>query len=560
MRLSDLLVGVPSPGQRDPLARNGYTHRLSDGLWTLLPLGQRVLQRIAAITREELTRVGAQEVTMPLLHPAALWERSLPTGGTRSEAFGGQLFRLTAAPDERLVLAPTHEEVAALVASACGGTIGRPGLLIFQIQPRFRNQRCDTDTGLIQTREFVMADAYSFDVGARGLDERYAAVGNAIKTAIARCGLSVHSVEADGGAIGGFESEELVAALRSVAQSVAVRCNACDYAASVEIARFMRDFEEAEPREAQEVPETDEAVLPRNLYLTAVPFSAADRVVLAVTRTGQRLNATKLRRALEQARIDCSPLTPATAAALKERGFDYEIISLINTPTSVLVVTDEAVRLGGNFAFPSPRVGHIFINLNPGRDFRVDLTADIAEPGNEERCARCGATLSMIRGAEIAHLFKLGTQYTSPPMVAVAGDARGHYAMHMGAYGLGLTRLMAALAEERADAEGIAWPPQIAPYKALVVPLSQKEADTRAAAQLYAELETAGREIVLADISDTAEVQLARADRLGLPFSILIEGRSEEMVTLRERRHDGGRRLPKESLAAALDEAVARRA
>lgn len=546
MRLSQLLTANRSGGDdpADLLAHAGYTLRLADGLYNLLPLGHRVLSRISSIVRREMTSVAAQEVAMPLIQPAKLWDHPIGDGVTRAEIFGTQLFRLAGESGDRLVLAPTHEEVATIVAAACIREVRDLPRVIFQIQPRFRDQICPAGAGLLHTREFVMADAYSFHSDRVGLDETYAAIRNAFSAVLSRCGVSAEVVRADTGSMGGEASEEFVASLPGSADIAAVRCAGCGYAASIEIAEFERKSSHAEtplPIEELEAPDAFPAgsadlMGSSTKRLIWVPFVAGGRILLAVILGDLRLNAVKLAKVLARAGLNTTDLHPATAQELTRRGANYDWISLVRTPPSVLVIADNAVRAGANFFIPSTRVGHFLINVNSGRDFRVDMFADLSAAGDGADCSQCGNAMRAIRGIEVGHIFKLGSRYAAAfgAQIEHSGNA---CPLEMGCYGLGITRLMATIVEQRRDERGIVWPESVAPFLAVLVPLRSDAAARRGAEQLYRKLIAFGLDILLDDSDAAPDEKLRHADLLGIPFTVVLPGDSKDgdIVEIRER-------------------------
>ena len=551
MRLSQLLLPpLGTPDSPDVLASAGYTLPLAGGLHSLLPLGQRVLRRIEDIFRGEMDRIGALEVTMPLLQPEQLWVN-------RAAEFGPQLFRLRDSRGDPLVLAPTHEEVAAILGQACIRSASDLPRVLFQIQPRFRDQAWSPAGGLLRTRQFVMADAYSFHVDAADLSQRYLVVRDAFCAAAARCGIDAELVRADAGPMGGDESEELVAALPGCPDTVALRCLECGYAASVDVAEAApppsldettAPIEEVALLDAESASEASfRSGIDPAKQLTAAPYltGAGARVVLAVLPGDLVLNSVKLKNALTRAGVDTTDLHRASADELTRLGADYSWISLVRTPTSVTIVADESVRRRANFCFPSPRLGRFLLNVNCGRDFRVDLFADLAFPSEDAACPRCSSTLEPIRGIEIGHFFRLGSRYSVELGLTVASVEHGSRPVEMGSYGLGVTRLMAAIASQSRDGRGIVWPPEIAPFHSIVLSCAPTCRDR--AEELWRRLARSGHEVLLDDSTDPLEEQLRRADLLGIPFQVLTPSPDAGAVEIRSRRSSVGRPVSSDS-------------
>ena len=493
--------------------------------------------------------LGAQEITMPLLQPLDLWERPLGRR-TRAASFGLQLFRTSG-----FALAPTHEEVATIVAAACVRAAADLPRTVFQIQPRFRNQEQSVRGTLLRTLEFCMADAYSFHAHRSSLDEVYLAMKNAFQRIADQCGIQAEFVEADTGAIGGDASEELIAPIPQSEVEAAVRCSACRYAASVEIARTSRVQPAAEPLlELDEIPSPELQMPNRSAKrLLWMPLIAGHRVVLAVI-TGERraFNSTKLVKALTDAGIDTTGLHSATAQELTDLGADYDWISLVRTPPSVMIVADEAVRTGKNFFGPSPRKGHYLINLNCGRDFRVDMFTDLIVAVDGDLCPNCGSRMQTVHGIEVGHIFKLGSQYSEGFGAAFCGPD-GNRPLEMGCYGLGITRMMATVVEQRRDARGIVWPASIAPYLAILVPVDDRS--TSPAEEMYAGLTRLNASVLLDDSNGQLQNRMERADLLGIPLQICFSTdlANAGIIEVRERASQKSRHV-RGDIASVLEE------
>jgi prolyl-tRNA synthetase len=529
MRLSQL--ATPSPvddvDHSDVLAAAGFTNFLADGIYSLLPLGQRVMSKVMSIVHAELQRAGAQQVSMSLLQPEQLWQHPDAMGLSRAEAFGRQLFRLRGEP---LVLAPTHEEAAAVIAASSVRDLKNLPYLIYQIQPRFRNQvSSPAAPGLLQTREFLLADAYSFHADQSGLDETYPALRQALRAVTTRCGLETQLVAADSGVMGGTESEEIIAPIRR-GPLAAVKCHGCGYAASAETATTARSATGGEPEPAAEV-EASHIDAGRN-RLGAIPFLSAHEVVLAVLPVGRFMNAAKLLHAVNSCSRPTAELHPASAQELHLRGANFSWVSLIHTPAEVRVIADESVRGGSNFTYPSPRTGQVLINLNWGRDFRVDAFADLTTATDNDPCPHCHRSLRAVHGVEVGHVFKLGSRYTMSLGAEIAGARGDRQPLTMGCYGLGLTRLIAAVVEQRRDYRGIVWPEQIAPF--LVGIVYDGEEVSERAERLYYDLRSVSIEALLMDSSASAAERMKHLDLLGIPYQLRVQA-NDDQVCFRSR-------------------------
>jgi prolyl-tRNA synthetase len=541
----DVLDRSNADDRTDILAKAGFAHRLADGLYTLLPLGQRVLQRISAMLRRRLEGIAAQEVSMPLLQPLGLWERVRIGGQTRAESFGRELFRVNDAMDEQLILAPTHEEIAAVLTAASIRRSSDLPRTIFQIQPRFRNQVAPLRGGLLLTREFFMADAYSFHANEDCLDTTYDLIRNAFFETLSDCGVMAEFVAADSGAMGGGKSEELVVSLPGTTSAVAVKCGGCGYAASLDIAKFARRSQDGLALLDQE-----EIIAPDGLSVEALamlvgastsnrlnctPFVTGGRLVLAVVPGDIILNPVKLRKALTAVGYRVADLRPATETELIALG-GYETISLVYTPDSVLVVADESVRARSNFHMLAPRVARVLNNLNIERDFHVDVFGDIGSAPHGASCWQCGAKLNVLCGIEVGHIFKLGTLYSAAFGAKTREMGVGDCEVHMGSYGLGLTRLLATVVETKRDARGLVWPTRVAPYSCIIVPLTETPEARFEAEDLYRQLSQAQVAVLLDDSHNDSDEKLRYADFIGIPYRISITGNAGQAATVvRER-------------------------
>jgi prolyl-tRNA synthetase len=568
MRTSELLasqaVQHAMVSDDDLLEHAGYIQRLDDGLYSLLPLGHRVAQRITAVIRRQFEMVGGQEITMPLLQPLRLWEQITVNGATRAEAMGEQLFRIGPRTGDPLVLAPTHEEVAAAIAAQCILESRHVPRLVFQIQPRFRDHKGPLAAGLLRTREFLMMDGYSFDAEPAGLDARYDTVRDAFQAAVTACGAHAEWAVADPGAMGGGRSEELIAPLSDVAYEAAWRCSGCGATESAEIAAFARrplSPHLKKPAERVEAPEglTVQALAlwlgsSSERRLTWSAFVAAGRVFLAVTPADVPVHPVKLRRALSARGHRAGDLHLADVVELRDMNLDYDDLSPVAAHASVLVVADEAVGQRGDFHAPSSFVGWVLNHLEPVRDFRVDLVADIgqAEPG--AACSDCGSPLDPVHGIEVGHIFKLGVHFS------VGFDARvDGRPLHMGCYGLGITRLLAVVAAQNRDAAGLVWPAVIAPYAAVIVPLTDDVGAKDTAGRLYGRLRDAGLEVLLDDDAAPAEQRAAAAKRLGIPLAIGVRsGVENAVVEIRERATGRVHQLNADGIATNIQRIIRR--
>ena len=516
------------------LVRAGCVRQVGAGLYSYLPLGWRVLQKVAAIVREEMDRVGGQEVLLPVLNPADLWRES-----GRWSTIGPELVRFADRAGRDFVLAMTAEEVVADLARREIRSFRQLPVTIYQIQTKVRDEARPRG-GLIRTREFLMKDAYSLHADDADLDACYPEFYHAYERIFRRCGVDALPVEADTGAMGGSGSHEFVA-LTPIGEDTIIRCSGCDYAANVEraVARKDSDLTLLPPfpageggYEAVHTPGARTIAdlmaffgLPASAFLKSVfyfaPDDAGGRVVVAAIRGDLDVNEAKLRAAL-----GVSELRLATEAEVRAVG----IVPGFGSPVglkmgAVRVVVDDSVP-GRDFVAGANRESYHLRGVRLGRDF-AGTVADIAVAGAGGRCVRCGAELRAERGIELGHTFKLGTRY-SAAMGATYLDASGqHRPLVMGCYGIGLGRLLAAVVERHHDEHGIAWPESLAPYRVYLCPIGLDKPGVRDAAEaLYADLLAAGVEVLYDDRDEAPGVKFADADLIGVPLRAIVSARS----------------------------------
>ncbi len=568
MRVSQQLTTTLRESPRDAegnnadlLVRAGFIRQLTSGIFSFLPLGNRVMQKIARIVREEIDRVGGQEVTMPVMQPEELWAVPPFDGGpSRVEAYGLVLFSLKDRRERAMVLVPTSEEVATLLAKEFARSYRDLPQLLYQIQVKLRDELRPRG-GLLRTREFLMMDLYSFDADAEGLDISYNKMRAAFEAIFTRCGLHFLAVEADSGAIGGKDSHEFIAPTPA-GEDDAMQCERCGYAAKREKAVFVRSELPGEPEGALEEVYTPDCMSIRDLAaflaipeaktLKAVCYIAGGRLVLVAIRGDLEVNEVKLANALYRAGVRATDLRLATPQELQQAGIVAGFTSPLNKGAEILVIADPSLKQGNNFVAGANTVDYHIKNVNYPRDFRVDIWEDIASAYDESSCVRCGSALHAVRGSALGHIFKLVTRYTAP-FDATYLDAKGvPHPMLMGCYGIGLGRLMGILVEQSHDEKGIIWPFSVAPYAVALLGLDLDRPELRQAAeQLYADLFAAGVEVFFDDRSESAGVKFNDADLIGLPLRVVVSKRS-----LKNGGVELKLRSQKESRVVSLDDAV----
>ncbi|UCC16640.1 MAG: proline--tRNA ligase [Dehalococcoidales bacterium] len=533
------------------LLRAGMINQLVTGAYSFLPLGYRVLRKIENITREEMDRVGGQEVNMPVMQPFDIWEQS-----KRDEIMGKTLFTFYDRRERKLALGPTHEEVITLLAGRYVQSFRDLPQRPYQIQVKFRDEPRPR-AGLIRTRELIMMDMYSFDADEEGLDESYKILLKAYTRLYDRCGLPTMMVEADSGAIGGKESHEFFLITES-GEDVILHCD-CGYAANQEKAEL--DKGEAgggELLQIEEVPtpgkfSIEEVAgffgIPESSTLKAVFYIADGKFVFGVIRGDLEVNEIKIQRAL-----NCTDLRMATEEEVIEAGIVPGAASPVGI-TGITIIADDSVSSGSNFVAGANKPETHIRNVNYPRDFTADIVADIAKANVGDTCPRCGGTFKSSRGIEVGHNFKLDTLYSEAfDTKYIDKDGNSRFLV-MGCYGIGLGRLLAAAVEQNHDDKGIIWPMAIAPYQVYLCPLYRDGTEVSAIAErFYAELIEKGIEVLIDDREESPGVKFNDADLLGIPLRITISPRSLEKgsIEVKKRAEKDSELIPLEQAAEKI--------
>ena len=558
MRLSQLfgktLRQTPSEAENVShrlLLRTGMIYQVAAGAYSYLPLGWRALKKVENIVREEMDAIGGQELHMSVLQPLELWQET-----ERDQAFGQSLFTVSDRRDRKLVLGPTHEEVAAEMVKRNVQSYRDLPLLLYQIQTKFRDEPRPRG-GLMRVREFIMKDMYSFDTDEEALDASYTRIAGAYRRIYERCGLPAIVVDADSGAIGGKESQEFILPADSGEDQI-LYCSDCDYAANVEKAEGMKRPNEAEEKLPTEEVDTPGIVtindlaqlldIPRSKTLKAVFYSADGEVVFVVIRGDIEVNEAKLRNTLK-----CHELRLATEDEVKQAGLVAGSASPIGI-SGIKRIADNSIMLGANFVAGANRPDTHVKNVNYPRDFAVDEITDIASAAVGDGCPRCKGELLSVRGIELGHIFKLGT-FISERLGATYLDQDGvEGPILMGSYGIGIGRLLAAVIEECHDDKGIIWPAAIAPYPIHLCSISADDADVaQTAERLYSRLQEEGLEVLYDDRSESPGVKLNDADLLGMPLRLVLSPR-----TLKSRSIEMKGRSDEEAVVVPLKGVVER--
>lgn len=538
------------------LVRAGYIRRVASGVYTFLPLGQRVLAKISQIVREEMNRAGAQEILMPVLQPRELWEQS-----GRVESLGPEVYSAleTECRGADFVLGPTHEEVVTATVSADVDSYRDLPVTVYQIQSKFRGE-ARPRYGLLRGREFIMKDAYSFDVSAEGMRESYQAQYDAYCAVFDRCGLPYVPVEAQSGAIGGDVNHEFMVP-SEIGEDHFARCTSCDYSANTEAAQ-------SAPRKAGAPASTEQLIAhhtPDRPGIDLVVEFFADRNLVAAGM----LKCIALLDEKDQAVVILVPgdrdvIVPSGMRPFAEADFERhpELMRGYIGPMGlqehgVRVLADHAVAVGGPWVTGANKHDHHVTGAALGRDFEVDEWGSFATVAAGDPCPRCEKPLELVRSVEAGHVFQLGLRYsTTMPGATFTAENGEDQPFWMGCYGIGVSRLVAVIAEANHDDGGLTWPSQVAPFDMHLIPLgAERSAEVAdAAGRLYDELTAAGVEVLYDDRDASAGVKFADADLIGLPVQVVVGKKGlERGVVERKIRASGARdEVPVDGAAAML--------
>ncbi len=519
--LRDTPAGAESPGYQ-LLLRGAFVRQLGQGIFSFLPLGWRVKERVEEILRQEMDAVGGAEVLLPLVHPAEVWRRS-----GRYDAIGPELVRFSDRRTRPHVLALTHEEIVATLAASEVQSWRQLPRFVYQIQLKFRDDPRPRG-GLVRLREFTMKDGYTLDRDPAGLDEQYARIHGAYVEIFRRCGLPVVAVSADVGMMGGYEAHEFMY-LTPIGEDTIVLCDRCGYAQNRQVATaatLQPGAEDPVPMERVETPGADTierltAVMgiPAERTAKALFMATSDgRMVLAVVRGDMQLNETKLAGAVRAAEL--RPMTPEEIDAI---GAVPGYGSPVGVGTQALVVVDELVARSPNLVAGANEAGYHLRNVNVGRDFQADVVADLAAVEAGQPCVQCGAPLRTERAVETGNIFKLGTRYAALGATYLGEDGE-EKPIVMGSYGIGVDRLIACVAEECHDERGMVWPASIAPFSVHLCALGDE--GLGASDAVVQALESAGLDVLVDDRGERAGVQFADAELVGCPVQVTVSKRS----------------------------------
>ncbi len=516
------------------MVRAGYIYQVSAGVWAYLPMAYRVIRKVENIIREEMEKAGAVEMMMPALLPADLWKES-----GRYESYGDNLFKLKDRRDRDFIMGPTHEETFTEVIQDSIKSYKKLPLVVYQLQDKFRDEDRPR-YGILRGKEFEMLDGYSFSADQAGLDQTYDLQARAYRNIFDRVGLDYKVILADSGTMGGKNSQEF-SAPAAVGEDIIAYTDG-DYAANLEKAtsKFTGVQQTAEPEKLEKKPtpgahSVDEAAeslgmdssqIIKAMFYMAKMSEEETQPVLVLMRGNDEVNEAKLKDEL-----GCEELELADEEdAVKYLGAHPGSLGPVGVGEDVKIYADNYVKVMVNMACGANDDGHHYINANIDRDFRVDQFGDFRNV-KEGEIAPDGHPIKFTPGIEIGHIFKLGTHY-SKKLGAQVLDSNGRLVdVIMGSYGIGVSRLLSAVAEQTADDNGLVWPDSIAPFDVHVIPVNAKKADQMEMAnELTVALEKAGYDVLVDDRKERAGVKFADSDLIGIPIRITVGKKASDGI------------------------------
>ncbi len=521
------------------MLKAGMMRKVSNGLYAFLPLALRSIRKVEDIVREEMNAIGSQEILMPITQPAEIWKQS-----ERWDVYGEEMFKLNDRHGHEYCLGPTHEELVTVLAKMDTSSYKQLPVSLYQIQNKYRDEKRPR-FGLMRSREFIMKDAYTFDMDEEGLDRQYHLMYDAYTRIFTRCGLHFRPVVADSGAIGGSGSHEFEVIADSGEADI-VYCKDCDFAANIEAVEPKALSSSVHNDKAKEIVETpgqhtiqmvcDFLHVPVVCSVKAVVYKLDDTVVLALVRGDHEVNEVRLQNLFNAVNVGL-----ASDEDLKRCGLIAGYISPVGLKKAdnFEIIVDTTVMEMEDACCGANAVDKHYVHVNPKRDFGDVRVETIRFITAEDCCPKCGGMIELKKGIEVGQVFKLGTKYSEKlGCTYLDRDGKTH-PMVMGCYGIGITRTVAASIEQNHDKDGIIWPVAIAPYEVVIVPANNKDEDVmNAARRLYDEMEDRRDEVVLDDRDERAGIKFKDADLIGYPIRVTIGKKWKEsgLVEVRLRR------------------------
>ncbi|GEO73489.1 proline--tRNA ligase [Levilactobacillus namurensis] len=563
MKQSKLLIPtlkeVPNDAEalsHQMMLRAGYIRQVTAGMYAYLPLAFRVLTNIETIIREEMDKIDAVETLMPAVLPASLWRDS-----GRYETYGPNLFKFKNRHDSDFILAPTHEETYTMLIRDAVKSYKRLPLVMYQIQAKYRDEDRPR-YGLLRGREFIMKDAYSFSLDDADLDRIYGQMEEAYERIFDRIGLNYRAIVGDGGAMGGKDSKEF-SAIAPVGEDTIVYSDSSDYAANLEMAKslFISKKSHATPADLEKIATPgvksieDLAaflkVQPADLVKSMLYMADKDQPVLVLVRGDHEVNETKLKNYLNADFLD--PATPEDAE--KYLGASFGSLGPVGVGEDVKILADQYVGDMVNVAVGANEDGHHYINANIDRDFRIDAYADLRTVQAGDVSPDGSGVLKFTKGIEIGHIFKLGTRYSDALGATVLDENGRQQPVVMGCYGIGVSRLLSAVAEQQADEHGLVWPRNIAPFDIHLIPVNLKKAEQAdLTAELEKQLTVAGYRVLTDDRKERPGVKFADSDLMGIPARITVGKKAGEgIVEIKIRKTGETVEVIKDEVASTIE-------
>ena len=534
------------------MLRAGLIRKVASGIYSFMPLGYRTYRKVEAVIREEMDKAGAQELIMPALLPAEVYQES-----GRWEKFGPEMFRLSDRGGRSFCLGPTHEEPFTEAVRDTISSYKQLPVTLYQIQHKYRDEKRPR-FGIMRGREFVMKDAYSFDVDEAGLSESYDTMYKAYRAIFDRLGLDYTVVDADSGAMGGSGSQEFMVK-SEVGEDGICYCDECGYAANEEKAGCVTPAQDTaemldiEKIHTPDVKTIDDLVGYMNCgadkFVKTILYNIDGKIVAAMCRGDRDINETKLANLYDATEMELAAFVDVERVTGAKVGF----AGPVGLKEKIDIVVDSEVSVMRNFVVGADETDYHLKNVNIGRDFEATTIADIRNAVEGDVCPKCGkGRMKMARGVEVGHIFKLGTKYSKAlNCVYLDKDGKSNLVV-MGCYGIGVGRTLAAIIEQHHDDNGIIWPAEVAPYKAIVVPTKvNDEANMALAEKIYSDLAAAGVEVLIDDRNERPGVKFKDADLIGIPLRITVGRRAGEGIVEVKRRDSD------EAVEMTADEAVA---
>ena len=539
------------------MLKAGMMRKIANGTYAYLPLAFRSIQKIENIIRTEINKTGAQEILMPIIQPAEIWQA---TG--RWNVYGEEMFKLKDRHGRDYCLAPTHEEMVTTLIQMDTNSYKKLPVSVYQIQNKYRDEKRPR-FGLMRSHEFIMKDGYTFDADEEGMNKQYELMYDAYTRIFTRCGLKFRPVIADSGAIGGNASHEFEV-LADSGEADIVYCKDCDFAANIEAVKpntLTSDVKNDKEKEIVQTPgqHTIEKVcnylhLPVKSSVKAVVYKLDDTVVLAMVRGDHEVNEVRLQSIYNAINVDM-----ASDEDLKACGLTAGYISPIGLKTSEHfdIICDASVMEMQDACCGANVKDEHYIHVNPARDFGNVKVDTIRQIDAGDVCPHCGGKIVLTKGIEVGQVFKLGTKYSEKLDATFLDNNGKSRPMFMGCYGIGVTRTVAASIEQNHDENGIIWPVAIAPYEVVIVPANNKSEDVMKAAEgLYNALESSQDEIVFDDRAERAGIKFKDADLIGYPLRVTIGKKWQESgcVEIKLRRTGEVFEVPYENCAEKVEE------